>query len=73
MFVFAYVIALLLQIALAGISMETLQHCAILAPATVAGILLGRFLSTRISEQTFRRILVVTLASTVIILFATLG
>jgi uncharacterized membrane protein YfcA len=73
MFVFAYVFALVLQIALAGISANTLKLCAVLAPATVAGILVGRFLSSRISEQTFRWVLVITLACTVAILFSTIG
>lgn len=73
MFVFAYVAALVLQFALAGISADSLILCGILVPSTVAGILVGRFLNTRISEQTFRRLLVITLASTIIILFSTLG
>jgi len=73
MFVFAYVFALVLQIALAGISTNTLKLCAVLVPATVAGIMVGRFLSSRISEQTFRWVLVITLACTVVILFSTIG
>jgi len=73
MFVFAYVIALMLQIALAGISANTMKLCAVLAPSTVAGIIVGHFLSSRISEQTFRWTLVITLASTVVILLSTIG
>ncbi len=73
MFVFAYVIALALQIALAGISANTMKLCAVLAPSTVAGIIVGHFLSSRISEQTFRWTLVITLASTVVILLSTIG
>ena len=72
MFVFAYVVALVLQIALAGISTDSLRLCVILGPPTVAGILLGRFLNTHISERTFHWLLVIILASTIIILFSTL-
>jgi uncharacterized membrane protein YfcA len=73
MFVFAYVFALVLQLALAGIGAESLKLCAVLAPSTVAGVLVGRFLSSRITERTFRWMLVITLVSTVVILFSTLG
>ncbi len=73
MFVFAYVFALVLQIALAGIAANTMKLCAVLAPATVAGIMVGHFLSSRVSEQAFRWTLVITLACTVIILFSTIG
>jgi len=73
MFVFAYLFALALQFALAGIGAHTMKLCAVLAPSTVAGIMVGRFLSSRISEQTFRWVLVTTLASTVVILFSTIG
>jgi uncharacterized membrane protein YfcA len=73
MFVFAYVFALVLQFALAGISMDSLKLCAVLAPSTLAGVLVGQFLSSRISEQTFRRILVITLVSTIVMLLSTLG
>lgn len=72
MFVFAYSVALALQSGMAGLSTDTLKLSLQLAPATVAGILLGRVLSNRITERVFRRILTVVLAATVIILFATL-
>ncbi len=72
MFVVAYTIALLLQFALAGISTDTLRLTAILAPPTLAGIFVGEFFSSRISEATFRRLLSTILAFTTIILFATL-
>ncbi len=72
MFVVAYTIALLLQFALAGISTDTLRLTAILAPPTLAGIFVGEFLSSRISEATFRRLLSTLLAFTTIILFTTL-
>ncbi len=72
MFVFAYVVALLLQFALAGIGADTLKLCAMLTPSTVIGILAGRMLSGRLTEQTFRWVLIAILGSTAIILFATL-
>jgi uncharacterized membrane protein YfcA len=73
MFVFAYVFALVLQLTLAGIGTDSLKLCAVLAPSTVAGVLAGRFLSSRITERTFRWMLVITLVSTVVILFSTIG
>ena len=73
MFVFAYALALLLQFALAGISADSLRLCAILMPSTVAGVLVGRFLSVHISERTFRWLLEIILASTIIFLFSSLG
>lgn len=72
MFVFAYTIALLLQLSLPGISGNTLWLCIIYMPATITGVLLGRVLSTRISEQVFRWLLMAILVSTAIILFATI-
>ena len=72
MFIAAYTIALLLQFALANISMDTLMLTAMLAPPTLAGILVGHILSSRISEAVFRRLLLVILAFTTVFLFATL-
>lgn len=72
MFVFAYTVALVLQVSLAGIGTDAMRLSAMLAPATVVGILAGRFLSRRLTEQSFRWLLVIILASTAIILFATL-
>ncbi len=72
MFVFAYVVALALQFGLAGIGADTMQLSATLAPSTVIGVLVGRSLVSRITEQTFRYLLVIILASTAIILFSTL-
>ncbi len=71
MFVVAYTIALLLQFALAGISTDTLRLTATLAPPTLAGIIVGQILSSRISEVTFRWLLTIILAFTAIFLFAT--
>ena len=72
MFVVAYTIALLLQFSLAGISTDSLRLTAMLVPSTIAGILVGQFLSSRISEPTFRWLLTIILALTAILLFATL-
>ncbi|MCH7822145.1 MAG: sulfite exporter TauE/SafE family protein [Proteobacteria bacterium] len=72
MFVFAYLVALALQYGMAGISAESFRLCAVLAPSTIVGILLGQSLSSRLTEQTSRWLLVIILAATAIILFATL-
>ena len=72
MFVFAYVVALALQFGLAGMGADTMRFAATLAPSTVIGILVGRSLVNRVTEQTFRYLLVIVLASTAIILFSTL-
>jgi len=72
MFVFAYVVALALQFGLAGLGAEAMRLSAMLAPSTVVGVLIGRSLAGRLTEQTFHWLLVVILASTAIILFSTL-
>ena len=72
MFVFAYVVALALQFGLAGIGADSMRLSVMLTPSTVVGILVGRLLSSRLTEQTFRWLLVIILASTAIILFSTL-
>jgi uncharacterized membrane protein YfcA len=72
MFVFAYAIALALQFAASGISADTLRLCVMLAPATIVGILAGRVLGGHISEQIFRRALVIILAATAVTLFLSL-
>lgn len=72
MFVAAYSVTLLLQFTVVSISLETLRLTATLAPSTIAGIFLGTFLSRKISEQVFRHLLSTVLATTAIILFATL-
>ncbi len=72
MFVFAYVVALALQFGLAGIGTDAMRLSAMLAPSTIIGILVGRSLVSRVTEQTFRYLLVIVLASTAIILFSTL-
>ncbi len=70
MFLFAYSVALLLQILMVGFSPETMQRCLEYAGPTVAGILVGRFLSTRISERVFHYTLVLVLVITSIALFS---
>ncbi len=72
MFVFAYVVALALQFGFAGISADAIRLSAMLAPSTIIGILVGRSLVSRVTEQTFHYLLVIILASTAIILFSTL-
>ena len=72
MFVVAYGIALLLQISMAEISTDTLRLTAWLTAPTLAGVVVGHRLSSRISESVFRWLLTAILAFTSIILFATL-
>jgi len=72
MFISAYSIALVLQISLAGISAETMKLTAMLVPSTIAGIIVGNFLSSRVSETIFRWLLTSILLFTAIFLFATI-
>ena len=72
MFVFAYLVALLLQFGLAGIGADAMRLSAMLAPSTVVGILVGRLLSSRLTEQSFRWVLMIILASTATMLFSSL-
>lgn len=73
MFIFAYGIALALQYAASGVGADTLRLCAMLAPATIIGIVAGRALSHRVSEQTFRWTLIIILTATATALFASLA
>lgn len=68
MFVLSYTLALLLQGGLAGIEPQVLRQSGLLVPATVAGILAGIFLGRRISERSYRWILMTVLATTAIVL-----
>lgn len=72
MFVFSYGIALVLQMTMANIAADTYVTAVVLAPATLVGILTGRWLSGRLTEQTFKIVLLVVLASTIVLLLATL-
>ena len=72
MFVIAYLIALALQLGLAGIGADSMRLSAMLAPMTVVGILVGLTLGNRLTEKTFRGLIVIILASTAVILFSSL-
>ena len=71
MFVVAYTVALVLQHALVGLAKSTLVESAMLAPAVVAGVILGHVSSKRITERTFRVLLMAVLAATVALLLLT--
>ena len=73
MFVVAYSFALVLQLSLAEVSANTLRLTAALVPATVAGVFVGKVLSQRISEATFRSLITIVLTLTVVLLFGTLA
>lgn len=72
MFLFAYLTALLLQVFIVGISTQTMLHSTDYIGPTVIGVLVGRFLSTRTSEQVFRKILIVVLILTAAALFSSI-
>ena len=72
MFVIAYAVALMLQIAFVGISADTLQLTSMLLPSTLVGIWVGHLLSSKISEANFRQLLTMVLTFTAISLFASL-
>jgi len=73
MFVVSYTVALGLQAGLVGVGPEVSGFSLRLAPATVLGVLVGQFFSRRITERTFRWILVTVLVFTAIVLFSSLG
>ena len=73
MFVVAYSFALVLQLSLAEVSANTLRLTAVLVPATVAGVFVGKVLSQRISEATFRSLITIVLTLTFVLLFGTLA
>ena len=73
LFVVAYTIALLLQYGLAGIEPDSFLDAAALIPATVVGIPLGHWLSSKISDQVFRRFLIVVLCLTIGLLLLTIA
>lgn len=72
MFIFAYAIALGLQIALAGIEFATIRFSGFLTPATVFGLVIGKAISRRISAERFRALLLAILALTAVVLFSSL-
>ncbi len=73
MFVVSYTVALVLQAGLAGVGPEVSGFSMMLAPATVLGIVIGQYFSRRITERTYRWILVAVLTSTAMLLFSSLG
>ena len=64
LFVPSYGAALLGQALAPGIDRIAIDSMTSLLPATLLGILLGRFLEQRIGEELFRRIVVTALACT---------
>ena len=66
---FTYPAAFVLQWFLIGLEANTLWLCAGLAPATLAGVMVGRLLVRRVTEVVFRWFLVLVLISTVAGLF----
>ena len=72
MFVLAYAVALALQFVGSGIGANTWRLCMVLTPATIFGIIAGRILNHRVSEQIFRWALIAILATTATMLFSTL-
>jgi len=67
--VLSNIAAIALQAVLVGIADETLVLAAWLAPATLAGVLVGRMLVARISERGFRIVLTLLLSATSLSLF----
>ena len=63
-FVPAYLLALLLQVAVAGVALDTWTTTATLAPATIIGLLCGKTLASRIDEKVFRLSISILLLST---------
>ena len=70
-FVAAYLIALIFNVAFAGIQDGTLKLAAILAPSTIAGIFAGQYVSDKVSESTFRYLLMIILVLTAASLLVT--
>lgn len=68
MFAIAYSLALILQVLEPGITEATLTKSANLSVPTIAGIVLGKILSRRVSERAFR----VTLLIVLVVTFTTL-
>jgi len=69
MFIFSYAGAFALQASVADLRMETLWQCLKLAPTTILGVFFGRLLAGWLTEQTFRLVLILVLASTALSLF----
>ena len=73
LFVFSYPLAITLQAVLAGLTPGTLKITSTLIPATLAGLMAGRVLVSRITQKSFIRIILVLLVSSMIGLFIDAG
>ena len=73
MFVVAYSIALALQLIFSDVTSDTLKITANLALPTIAGLPLGHILAARVSESSFRWLLISMLAFTALFLLASLA
>lgn len=69
LFIFSYLAALSLQAMLVGIAEEALHFSLILVAPTLAGVIIGRFLTQRLTERTFRWVLISVLTATTAGLF----
>lgn len=72
LFVFSFSAALLLQIPVVGIESTTLWTCLKLAPATIAGVYVGRLVGTWLTERIFSWLVIIILLLTTAILFASI-
>jgi uncharacterized membrane protein YfcA len=72
LFVFSYPIAFACQALTVGVPEDALSLSALLVPATLIGVVLGRLAVPLISERVFRTIVVVVLCATALGLFASL-
>ena len=68
LFVPAYGLALLLQVSVATVTLDTWSTTATLAPATLVGLLCGRMLASRIDEKVFKLCISLLLLSTATVL-----
>lgn len=64
LFVPAYGLALVLQVSVATVTLDTLTTTATLAPATLVGLLCGKVLASRVDDKVFRLLIVILLLST---------
>lgn len=69
MFIFSYSAALAFQAGFVGLSSSAWEFTVGLLPATLIGVLAGRFLAARISERVFRLLIVAVLVATSLSLF----
>jgi uncharacterized membrane protein YfcA len=67
-FVPAYALALVLQVSVARVAVDTWATTATLAPATLVGLLSGNALASRIGERVFRLWIAFLLSSTAVVL-----